>query len=431
VSVLSVPSAEAQAACPDLAAYYPEQYVDWSALDQRLAVLFPQCLDSAEFFALYGAAQLNNGKVAEAAESLERALLLEPDNGAAQVDYAQVLYLQGDLFSALAMNQQILSRKDLPEALRVVVAQRQSDWNSRTRELSTQLDLLAGYDSNLNGAPDTGQVTLTLAGEPIVLTLNEEFQTKSGPYINARLGSRYRLRTPRTQHNWVTEMRTRASEDTASDLLQFDGRYGFVRPGRQHGWQLNAGVSHLLFGGTSLYTATDTQAIYLPSSSRSCKPYYGLAVQHQLFHGQRQLDAVESQFSVGMNCPLARGIAARRQQLSAEVSWLGNFALESGRPGGDRHGWQANLNWQLALPVGELRSQLNHTQLADKQGYTSLLADGARRWLSRSYVLLQYRRPLFKDATLLLNLYRQRQRSNLELFRSIDSTVEIGISFAL
>ena len=69
---------------------------------------WPSCFPSAwtvpNSSPSYGAAQLNNGKVAEAAESLERALLLEPDNGAAQVDYAQVLYLQGDLFSALAMN---------------------------------------------------------------------------------------------------------------------------------------------------------------------------------------------------------------------------------------------------------------------------------------------------------------------------------------
>jgi len=78
-----------------------------------------------------------------------------------------------------------------------------------------------------------------------------------------------------------------------------------------------------------------------------------------------------------------------------------------------------------------LLTQLNHTETDDKRGYSPILADGARREIKRSYVLLQYRQPLLPgrpDTTLLFNVYHQKQRSNLELFRSTDSTVEIGIS---
>ena len=74
-------------ACPDLSDYvYPESSSDWPELERQLLAVMNECLDSSEYFALLGAAQLNSGLLAEASESLERSLLLNPDNGTAQVD---------------------------------------------------------------------------------------------------------------------------------------------------------------------------------------------------------------------------------------------------------------------------------------------------------------------------------------------------------
>lgn len=424
-----VAAQSAETACPDLSSYYPDDRTDWPALNGQLGSLFDSCLQSTEFFALYGAAQLNSGNIADASESLERALLLDPNNGAAQIDYAQTLYLQGQLFSALELNQSLLDREDLPANLQLIIQNRQQSWQALTSERSTELAVFAGYDNNLNGAPDTGQITLTLAGEPILFELNEELRSKSGAYMNFRLGSDYRQHAATFQHNWQAEVRGRVSEDTDSDLLQFAGRYAFIKPSRRQSWQLNAGISHLQFGGSSLYTASDLGALYQRASTKACKPYYGLAVQHQLFNAQRQLNAIESKASAGLNCPLAS--RDRSQQISTEVSVLQNTALESSRPGGDRDGWQVNFNWQVSLPIGLIRSQLSHTELTDKKGYSPLLANGVDRRLSRSYVLIQYERPIFDDLTFMVNLYHQNQRSNLELFRSIDSSLEIGISLPL
>lgn len=417
---------QAQDFCPDLSGFYPDADTDWRALSQRLTPLFEDCLESSEFFALYGAAQLNSGNVAEASESLERALLLEPENGAAQIEYAQALYLQGQLFSALELNASLLDREDLPADIQAVVQNRQRTWRALTSERSAQLDVLAGYDSNLNGAPDPSQITLTLSGLPIQLDLNEEFRPQSGPYGNFRLAGAYRRLTPEHQHSWQADVRGRVSEDTQSDLLQLGGRYSFLRPSRSHSWQLDAGVNHLQFGGSSLYTASDVRARYQPVSEGRCSTYYGLAVQQQLFPGQNHLNALESRASGGMNCPLSNRFGD--QLLSAEIGLLANTAIESGRPGGDRDGWQLNLNWQISLPIGEFRSQLSHTQLRDSAGYTPLLQDNAKRWLRRSYVLLQYRRALRDDLTLMANYFYQDQHSNLDLFQSIDSTFEIGLS---
>jgi hypothetical protein len=80
-----------------------------------------------------------------------------------------------------------------------------------------------------------------------------------------------------------------------------------------------------------------------------------------------------------------------------------------------------------------LHAQFNHTRLDDDEGYSALVANGEERVAKRSFFLLQYRQPLRflgYDTSLLLNLYHQRQRSNIELFSSTDTSAEIGISWA-
>ncbi len=419
-------------ACPDLAPFYPSETSSWSVLHQQLSTLMPQCLQSSEYFALLGAALLNTDRLSDALEALERALLADPKNGAAQIDYAEALYRQGQLFSALELNQQILTRDDVPEYLNRMLQERQESWRGMTRQLSVTGDLMAGYDINLNGAPSPDQITLTLSGDSVVLPLSEQYQPIEGGYANLRLSARYRQLAPEHQHNVSIDLRGRVSKDQDSDLLQLDTRYAFIKPDKDRSWQLSTGMSHLFFGGSPLYTATEAGARYVYPGSvsinsyASCKPFSSLAAQHQLFHNQSRLNAIESKVSIGMNCQLQ--LEGNGQQLVPELSVINNDPVKDGRPGSSRHGWQFNLDWQLNLLGGAISAQFNHTQMQDSDGYSSLLANDASRWLKRSYVLIQYRKEIYTNTTLLLNGYLQRQRSNLELFRSRDASLEIGLS---
>lgn len=424
--------------CPDLTPYYNLSAdpgwsaQDWDDLQAQLLPLLPRCLQETSYFALLGAAQLNTGNLNSALESLERALLLDPNNGGAQIDYAQALYLRGDLFSALAMNRQILGREDLPEDLAPSLQQRQQQWQGLTRQTQWHGDLLLGYDNNLNGAPSPSDITLTLSGEDVTLPLNPEFQPKEGPYLNGRLGMRYRQLAPEHQHNVVAELRGRVSDDAASDMLQFDARYAFIKPNAVHSWQAVAGISHLMFGGTPLYTAAEVGGRYMPSFQFArCRPYSAAAAQHQLFHNQSSLNAIESKASLGLNC--IRDTNIGQQQWTPEFSALYNDPIRNRRSGGSRLGWQFNLDWRLQLPdgsplKGSLMSQINHTEMMDQTGYSPLLEDNARRKVRRSYLLIQYNHPLSADTQLLMNFYHQKQRSNLELFRSVDTTLEFGFT---
>ncbi|MDT8428110.1 MAG: tetratricopeptide repeat protein [Pseudomonadales bacterium] len=414
-------------ACPDLSPFYPQDEVDWSELGRSLSALMPQCLQNSEYFALLGAAQLNAGDIANALEALERSLLLAPDNGGAQVDYAEALFLQGQLFPAMDLNQQLLQREDIPAALLPMLQQRQDSWQALTRRRSLQLDVLTGYDHNLNGAPDRDQIALTLSGESVLLVLSEEFQPVGGAFLNMRLAGSYSQLGPEHQHNALVEVRSRVSEDSDSDLLQMNGHYALVLPGRPHNWQLNAGINNLFFGGSPLFTATEVSGRYTFADSRQCNPFASAAMQHQVFHDQNELNAVESKFGGGVNCPVS---GRRNHNLSLELSYINNNPVNQGRAGGRRDGWQFRADWWMQLGSGTLSSQINHTELDDVSGFSPLLSGGDKRELRRSFVLVQYRRPLSRQTSLLLNFFHQDQHSNIDLFRTTDTSVEIGVSLS-
>ena len=427
-------SSVAMSACPDLARFYPvnhsaERGPDWQGAKDRLREIFSDCLLSSEFFALYGAAQLNTGQLPEAMESLERALLLDPNNGAALVDYSDALLRDGQLFAAIEANAMLQARVDLPSELNRQIEQRRRDWNALTSQTSWQFDLLGGYDDNLNGAPDEDLVTLTLSGQPILLTLNDEYRAVSGPFLTARLQARHRRLSPGFQNNFQGQVRGRRSENTVSDVLQLAGRFNRLAGSGRSSQQWGGGANHLMFSGRPLFTGTDARYRFQIDGMAGCRAYLGGAMQHQIWHEQRRLDGLEAKVSLGSSCRLPRASA---QRIDIEASVLHNAELNANRLGGNRDGWQLTANWQVAMPKGVLSAQLTHTRLLDGRGFTPLLENNARREIERSSLLVQYSEnlPWLGEGTrLLINLYHQDQNSNLGVFRTEDTSVEVGLSW--
>ena len=88
------------------------------------------------------------------------------------------------------------------------------------------------------------------------------------------------------------------------------------------------------------------------------------------------------------------------------------------------------FDWEYNLRRGVLTAQFNHTRLRDRLGYSPLLALNARRVSKRNTLLFQYRQsmPVFgPGAQFIATMYNQDQLSNIELFRTRDTSVELGI----
>ncbi len=392
---------------------------------QQLTPLMPECLQSAEYFALLGAAQMNSGQLTEALESLERALLIDPDNGAAGIDYAQALYLAGQLFPALEINTALLQRSDLPSELAIALQERHQQWRAQTTLKGFAAEVAGGYDDNLNGGPSSSEFSLTLSGATIPLTLSPEFQPVSGGYLNLRLSGFYRRQTAERTHDVVFALRNRRSQHKASELAQFDWRYAQTLPLRRYQWDLVAGTSHLVYGGSPLYTLAEARA-RLNRNGTGCRPQYELAAQHQLYHEQSFMRGLEASVTAGLYCEFENAA----QALGIDVGPLGNRALKDTRPGGDRSGWRLRLSWQMRLGAGTLSSQFSYAELGDEEGYNDVLGGGAKRDIQNRSVRIQYSRPLAEDLSFLANLNYQSQGSNLAPFENAGTALDLGLSLS-
>ncbi|MDR0781139.1 MAG: tetratricopeptide repeat protein [Pseudomonadales bacterium] len=419
---------EAKAECPPLNALYPATEADWPARRADIETLLPACLQSAEYFALLGAARLNTGDVSGALEALERALLIDPNHGGAQVDYAETLYRSGQLFAALELNGALLARADLPPTLQAPLRARQAVWERDRRLFSGLVELSGGYDSNLNGAPSTSEFALTISGESALYTLDPQYQPKSGAYANARVAGSYAVISSEGRHDLLASVRVRNSAGHESDLVQADWRYGYTHDftlpnATLLGWDITAGTSHLLFGGSPLYSVLDLRSRLMLRRESGCSPLLEAAAQYQRYHGQSVISGVESSLGGGLQCQSFTG----RARLDLAGGYLMNEASDAVRPGGDRKGWRMQANWQYRLAAGALDLGASYARLNDAQGYNALLDYGARRSVSNSQFRLRYQRLLGSHARLFTSLSHLRQDSNLVPFRNKDTVLELGL----
>ena len=135
--------------------------------------------------------QLNQmGQYHEAANHLERALLLDSTAIDPQIDYAIALAGLGDKTSAMALLKDLLQNPQLPPPLRAELAQQQTRLNTPSQprtgpahwQTHTQLSAIIGRDSNLMGAPNLDSLVLTLGNTTQTLPLESSYLAKAGNY---------------------------------------------------------------------------------------------------------------------------------------------------------------------------------------------------------------------------------------------------------
>ena len=417
-------------ACQDFSDFYRAIDDEFQLVESQLLPLLEECSENSEYFSLLGTVQLRSGDFFAALENLERALLLNPDNGSALVDYAEVLFQQGQVSSAVEINAQLLSREDLPADLVQAIADRQRRWRSLMSETSSILGVSVGYDNNLNSAPMGRQLALTLSGQSVVLDVSPEFLAAGGTYANLAAGIA-RTSAGRDISSRVSgQVRGRFGENSSYEVLQASSQFAFTQSGDNPRWNAALGFDHLNYGGNDIFSSSTIRASYLARQGKACGIYPRLAVQYQHFHTQESLSGIESSLGVGVDCRLPIGKTVNR--LAVEVSALTNRALKGSRLGQDRNGWQVNLAWRRQLGPGQASAQYSFTDLNDDEGYSPIFDDGARRHESLSSVYLQYAVPtrrLGAAAQIVTSISYYNQDSTVGLFRTQGANVEIGINW--
>ncbi len=385
-----------------------ERQVALHALDLQAG----QCTHDADWHAQRGALLLALGRAAEAAESLERAILIAPNHAGARVDYADALALLGDVDSARAMAEALLSQADVPGAARQHLLARLQRWQAAQSAWQFAVMLGAGlaWESNLNGGPADSNLWLTLPEGWLRVQLVPDAQPQSGfAGLYHAAGTALRALASERQLLLRTQLRWRDAAAAYNDyqLTQFDAT--LVQPHAQG--ELAAQLSHneQYFAGARLLGETRLLAQYQWGLS-PCSSALGADVAWRRFPSAAILDGDQLALRLGAHCNRAPW------RTDAQLRLALDRPDDADRPGGSQRWAELRLGagWQGERYAARLEFNLDH--VADHDGYSPLLGAGRVRTVFRQALRAELTRALDPHWELAASIDYFRQRSSLALF---------------
>jgi hypothetical protein len=440
----------------------------WRTNDpSELSALLEACENVAAFHAARGAQLLSQGLVEEAAVSLEKALLLEPNLPGAQLDYAQALAQIGLRGSARAMLAQVLQRSDIQPALKTQLdkaigqpALPDGDVLAAPWQWSTLVQGALGHETNLNSATFTDTLTLMLSNGPVTIGLSDAAKPVAGPASKTLLAVQGTTRAGSGLLS-LGELSVGASLSQKT-ALQADTLTG-IKPDRNQTaeavakyslpmiagtasgqWQLSVGGTQFWLSGVNAYSDTgynlkfNWDRTFEPSlraalQGPSCKLAPSVGQTRQTFPLSSSLNGLYSFSRLEMLCK------AKEQESQVVLGQGLDKAQEPARPGGDkrrvdlllRHEQWTPLPWSSwqQMQMGQLSAWVRYAKSTDAQIYSELLGD-LKTITHRTEWGVGYWVPLNKAWSAGINLEATSQRSNNTLFKLKNSGIYAGIRWS-
>lgn len=402
----------------------------------RLDTARERCIHDAGFLAALGGAWLEHGDAAQALLWLERALLLAPDLLAARADHALALAALGEPQALRELAREWGQRTDIPPALLerlatqlAVAQQRPPRW-----ALRREFTLLLGAETNLNQSPALTELTLTPPEGPIDLPLAEPLEPVAGGALIAE-GSLQLEYRPRPGRAWlagatVTTRLAPAARDTNWLFAQVAASWLETR----NAWRLQVSVAEVWSDGRldDDYRA-DRASVGIDRAWGSCRHRLVTDVErrHQrtpILDGRLTGVVYSARCALGSDGLWVASLAGR---------WAVDDAVDPNRPGGTQDRYSLGLRLQARLPERRgLDLGARYTFYADREGYSPLLENNARRQQRLLSLSVEFTQPLdrlgpgWQQAEWVVLTQLARQRSNLELFAYRTATLYSGLRVA-
>lgn len=409
---------------------------------RRMEAARPQCMTDSPFLAALGALWLDDGDPDQARTWLERALMLDPDNPAAQADHALALAALGEptalreLADAWRMREDVpaplrerlLATLDPQRALRLPAARLGSPSAPPRRLWRGDASLTVGYESNLAFSPRLTELTLTPpegeVTQPVISTPRRGAAVRADLAWQAawELGPRQILRTG------LGASARSAAGNAQTDWQQATAALGYQR--RFGDWSATAQVDAVWFGGR----LTEPYALWrwrllADLALEHCNHGLQLELDARRQSRTRDADSRIAQVSWSLQC---RPAAAPDWQWSVQLRTAVDQPRRAARPGGSQRIAAATLRLTYrpdALTALDLAT--GYTRIADREGYSPLLEHGAVRWQGQAFVMLEASRALSPSLLPGLEWVAQATRfgqaSNLTLFRHNGFTLYSGL----
>jgi len=399
----------------------PTTPAQWLTLKEKLDEQTAHCLNNSVYLALYGAAQLNIGQLPQAIESLERALLLDENNGAALIDYSSALYYSGQIFSAIDLNKQLLTRTDLTPNIKNMLEKRAVRWEESTRTQKNYISVQSGYDSNLNSATHIDSLVLNSPGGDVTLLLNDSSKAVSGKYFNIETNHVYTDHSDFREQSYSFGTNFRVSDHSDSNYIQLSGQYQDKHLLDQNFVVWSAQASYVHYNEKPLSLILSGTAKYQWNTSQACQPSVHASLENLTAIQQRTSDSINLYTGLGLSCRIGN------HAIDGKAEMITDHARSEERVGGDQAGWRVNLEWKTPVFKGILSNSLRYSQVTDKEGYDPLLANGDNRERQRTEFSMEYAQ-LLDDSTLVSLLFtKHTQKSNISLFEQRGT--RIGLEF--
>lgn len=411
----------AAAGCPAIDANLPRNAEEIAFVLRQADVYAGLCANDAGWFAERGALLLSVGRYAEAAESLERAILLAPGHAGARIDYADALAALGDTAGALALADSLLALPELPLRARKHLQARAEVWRETAGPVApagqyqVDLGLQFGWESNLNGGPAADSIVLTPPEGPVRLPLDGSLHPRSGLASLLDLDARA-LHSLNAE--WLVlghgQLRLRDAPNSVSDYLLSQADVSLIRRRRDGDLAFQASLLNQNLGSLHLLEESRLIAQYTWSGER-CRPSVGADVAARSYPAAPLLDGTQYGLRLGLQC------TDGDWRVSSDLRVAEDHAHSPDRPGGRQQWAELHLGGVWQGTQGSVKADLNLGAVNDADGYSSLLASNASRHVWRSAARIELARPLTRHWELGASLEYFRQQSNIGLF-GLDNT---------
>jgi len=397
---------------------------------QRLDGLARACNTRADYFAWVGVLWLTGGRPQQAAIALEKALLLDPDLPGAELDYAQALAELGERAPARQLVQSVLARPDIPRALHDWLTSREGDWGDwdiSAWQWRWQLQSLLGSESNLNSAPSSNSLTLTLPGGSVPLLLSESEQPHAGmaSLDSVALEAARPLGQGRLSLSGEATLRL-SPGDSGNKLQWLAAAAAVTQP--VHGFDagMRLGLMRLRLGGVDLYDENALKLFAerpLPWGDEACRAGAGLDDSSRNYPASPTLDGRYRGGQLGLGCQLGGA------SLSAIGQWGLDRAQSPLRLGGDQRRDDFLLAAGKTLGPRKLTLSAQWSRLRDVDIYSPLLGNVARE-IRRRVARLQYEHSINNHMTMVGYVEKTAQSANIDLFAMENRALYLGLRWS-
>lgn len=440
VALLGVPALGAQAQAADETdpcARPPSRDATVAEGQSYFENLAPHCLRNAAYYRLHGQWLLKQGNPGAAVEALERALLLEPEHLGTQLDYAQALIVMGDVDSATNILAALQAQPDVPSHLVPLLAgQLQALQQVTTADAVAPKGLVSrtmfsqsvGGDSNLNNATTASNIILTYPTADLDLPLQDASRPQSGAMASSVL--QWTGLLPRGRQMWLLQARGQVRHTAAAanryQQAELDATW-LQDPEAPRQWIGRMEHAQFRWGGKKLYASEkgSLQHQWVNNSDAfNCRTAVGAELENRTFPGSRSMDGLYRGGVFTLVCQ-------KQDSLSIQLRAGLDSPYQAGRVGGAQRQNEARVQWQTTAAGNQWQAEYSYQRQQDATGYSPLLSRNATRRVARQALRLETSRPIqwpaLGDPQWFGSFELTRQTSNLQLFASNRSAVQIGL----